>query len=280
MFLAKKIDTLQDIIHQIRGNSPQTVGFIPTMGALHNGHISLIRKSKEAGHLTICSIYVNPTQFNQQEDFLKYPKTIVEDIIKLEEAGCDILFHPENSEMYPAGMKSIQADYGSITNTLEGFFRPGHFDGVVTIVGRLLDAVKPDHLFMGQKDYQQCAVIAKLLSLQYQHIKLEIVPTVRETDGLAMSSRNVRLSELERKDALKIYETLNWVKSNYQLKGYRELLEEAKKILSEKLRVEYVDIVDADSLESLENKIEGRSAVCLIAAWCGSVRLIDNMIIS
>ena len=190
-------------------------GFVPTMGALHAGHISLINDSKKASDLTVCSIFVNPTQFNDPKDFEKYPITIEKDIAMLEAAGCDILFLPEVAEMYPGGTStSIHYELGYLETILEGHYRPGHFQGVCMIVHRLLDIVKPDNLYIGQKDYQQSMVIKKLIELtgMKELVDLNISPTLREAGGLAMSSRNMRLTEQERVKATAIYKTLHLIK--------------------------------------------------------------------
>jgi pantoate--beta-alanine ligase len=279
LFLFKKIVDLQSFLvaEKAKGRS---VGFVPTMGALHQGHLSLVEASKKGGHLTVCSIFVNPTQFNQQEDFDKYPRNVALDIEMLVGAGCDVLFHPEPEEMYPDGFTTAKYDFGAITNTLEGEKRPGHFDGVITVVKRLFDAVNPDHAYFGQKDFQQCAVIAGLIQYFGLKVQLHKAPILREASGLAMSSRNTRLSEAEKEDATIIYETLSWIRE--QLKGglpVDRLKTEALQKISARLQPEYVEIVDQDSLIPLVPGESAHNAVALVAAWCGNVRLIDNMLL-
>ena len=177
----------------------QTIGFVPTLGALHEGHISLIAISKQSTALTVCSIFVNPTQFNDPKDFQKYPITLEKDLPMLEKAGVDVLFLPEVAEMYPGGTKGLETyDLGSLETLLEGKFRPGHFQGVCQVMRRLLEMVRPDDLFMGSKDYQQCMVVQRLLTLMQLPATLHRCPIVREADGLAMSSRNRRLDPGQR----------------------------------------------------------------------------------
>lgn len=190
------------------------IGFIPTMGALHLGHISLIEQAKRNNHFTVCSIFVNPTQFNNSTDFEKYPSTLEQDINQLEKAGCRILFLPSVKEIYPEGIeKKYEYELGYLETVLEGKYRPGHFQGVCQVVDRLLQIIPANYLYLGQKDYQQCMVIKKLIELKRYNTSLIICPTLREKDGLAMSSRNMRLSSEERKIAGKIYESLIHLKN-------------------------------------------------------------------
>src|SRR6202012_2980545 len=214
MILFKKTGDLNRYLDQQR-ISGATIGFVPTLGALHAGHISLIDISKKTTTLTVCSIFVNPTQFNDPTDFQKYPITIEKDIILLENAGTDVLFLPELDEMYPDGTKNLETyDLGPLETILEGKYRPGHFQGVCQVMRRLLEAVRPDHLFMGEKDYQQCMIVQRLLDLTKMNTILQPCPIVREPHGLAMSSRNLRLTPEERKRATAIYgalETLSYI---------------------------------------------------------------------
>src|SRR5690349_12723387 len=208
MILFKKTADLRNWLETQRSNA-KMIGFVPTMGALHAGHISLIRSALIDNDIVVCSIFVNPTQFNDPKDFEKYPITLEKDIDMLEEAGCAVLFLPSVHEMYPEGTetsKSKTYQLGTIEKILEGQYRPGHFQGVCNIVDRLLNKVEPDALYLGQKDYQQCMVINKLLELTSRSgkTKLVICPTLREPDGLAMSSRNMRLNETDRKTAATI----------------------------------------------------------------------------
>lgn len=263
----------------------KTIGFVPTMGALHPGHISLITISKKETSLTVCSIFVNPTQFNDPKDFQKYPITIEKDIVLLEKAGADILFLPEVGELYPTGTKGLEHyDLGPLETILEGEFRPGHFQGVAQVMQRLLNMVRPDDLFMGSKDYQQCMVVQRLIQLMGLPTTLHRCPIIREPDGLAMSSRNVRLDPEQRPRSVAIYKTLKNLQaawralpnSDYPTRPIAVLVAKATEALeSAHFRVDYVTIADRDTLQPAA---EGSDhPVALIAAFMGEVRLIDNM---
>lgn len=257
------------------------IGFVPTMGALHPGHLSLIDSSRKENNITAASIFVNPTQFNEPKDFEKYPVTIEKDIDLLEEAGCDVLFLPSLSEIYPDGTKAaIHYDLGFLETVLEGKFRPGHFQGVCMVVHRLLEIVQPDNLYLGQKDYQQCMVITRLIELikQKEKITVKVCPTLRENDGLAMSSRNMRLNETERKKAVTIYKCLSSIKKNLKTGSLLSLKENARLMLEEKgFRADYIEIANAITLESADKWDGKKKLVALIAAFLGEIRLIDNM---
>jgi pantoate--beta-alanine ligase len=274
----KTKDILADFVASKREKG-MSIGFVPTMGALHNGHISLINASKADNQVTVCSIFVNPTQFNQKEDFDKYPRLIEEDIRLLEASGCDALFIPEVNEMYAPKSEVLNYHFSHITHSLEGTFRPGHFDGVITIVKKLFDAVNPDNAYFGQKDFQQCMVIKELISHFNLNINLKIIPTLRESDGLAMSSRNLRLSPSERKQAIAIYQACNFIKEHIKIYSAEELQSKAKSIVNKELKLEYLELCDADTLEPVIDIANHNQVVALAAAWCGNVRLIDNMII-
>jgi pantoate--beta-alanine ligase len=260
------------------------IGFVPTMGALHEGHLSLIRTSKSKNDLTVCSIFINPTQFNDPEDFKKYPVTIEKDIQLLEAAGCDLLFLPSVESVYPNGTgKLTHYDLGRLENLLEGKYRPGHFQGVCNVVHQLLDIVMPHQLFLGQKDYQQCMVIHRLLELTGHQKKTELIicPTLREKNGLAMSSRNMRLTADEREKAACIAASLNFIKSNIKPGNQQLLLAEATDFLEkEKLKTDYVAIADASTIQPVTDWDGKQKLVALIAAFMGPVRLIDNMILN
>ena len=263
---------------QTQRTSGNRIGFVPTMGALHEGHISLITISKKSTGLTVCSIFVNPTQFNDPADFKKYPITIEKDIALLEQAGTDVLFLPDGSELYPGGTDGLeQYDLGRLETLLEGKYRPGHFQGVCQVMQRLLNIVRPDDLFMGSKDYQQCMVIQRLLQLIGLPAILHRCPILRESDGLAMSSRNVRLNPEERFFAAAIYNALLTIRDGWAARlPTGTLLAKATGILEEAhFRIDYVSIADGMTLEPLKTWQE--DAVALIAAFQGDVRLIDNM---
>lgn len=261
----------------------KTIGFAPTMGALHEGHISLIQASRDATDLTVCSIFVNPAQFNDPKDYEKYPVTIEKDVAFLEQTGTDILFLPAVAEMYPSGLGDLEHyELGYLESILEGQYRPGHFQGVAQVMSRLLDMVRPDRLFMGQKDYQQCMVVRRLLELKKMRaIRLVVCETIRETDGLAMSSRNLRLKPLERQQATAIFETLSFVKENLKPGDLTHLEIEASMMLGAKgFKVDYVEIAKAENLELINewNGVDG--LVILVAAFLNEVRLIDNIVVT
>jgi pantoate--beta-alanine ligase len=283
MILFKKGNELHSYLEAQR-QKQLSIGFVPTMGALHAGHLSLINASKKENDLTVCSIFVNPTQFNDPKDFEKYPVTIEKDIYQLETTGCDILFLPAAEEIYPDSLsKKVFYDLGYLETILEGKFRPGHFQGVCMVVHRLLQIIPAHTLYLGQKDFQQCMVIKKMIELIDINNQLHVVicPTVREADGLAMSSRNMRLNEMERKNATAIYEALLFLKNNLKKGELFELLQEAKQILlTHGFRNDYVEIADADTLELLGHWDGKRKVVALIAAFMNDVRLIDNLILN
>jgi pantoate--beta-alanine ligase len=281
LLLFKQIAPLRAYIHQFKAKK-ETIGFVPTMGALHAGHVSLIKQSVADNDLTVCSIFVNPTQFNNPDDLAKYPRTIENDILMLEAAGCDVLFHPDAPEMYPDGFATENYDWGVVTDSLEGAFRPGHFDGVITIVDRLFQVIEPDHAYFGQKDFQQCAVIKRMIK-EFEHpIGIRIQPTLREPDGLALSSRNARLNEEERAESLLIAKALNGIKQNRHQYPVEKLIADAKGLLEtgKLMKPEYIEIVDRDTLKPASSAAELDHSVALIASWCGNVRLIDNMLLS
>jgi pantoate--beta-alanine ligase len=262
----------------------QTIGFAPTMGALHQGHLSLLEASKKHCDKTVSSIFVNPTQFNNPSDFEKYPITIAADIKLLELAGCDILFLPSVAEMYPSGTeKKTEYDLGFLETVLEGSSRPGHFQGVCMVMDRLLSIVLPNDLFMGLKDYQQCMVVKRLLELKgwKQTIQFHACPTLREVDGLAMSSRNLRLSEEQRITAPAIYECLQFIKQNLKPGPLQPIKQKACELLAQKgFKIDYVEIADATSLELIHTWNGTQRITALIAAFLGEVRLIDNTVLT
>lgn len=255
------------------------VGFVPTMGALHAGHISLIKAAKSECDLVVCSIFVNPTQFNNQEDLVKYPRTLEADITLLEEAGCDVLFAPSVKEMYPNGPKNgfVVPKVGAMLTVMEGAHRPGHFEGMMQVVSLLLDKVNPTHLFMGLKDYQQFAICCKMVELQKRKIEMRGMPTMREKSGLAMSSRNERLSVQARKNAAIIYKSLQSIQENKH-KDLSLLKQEAIKQIEaeEGFEVEYLEFADKHSLMPSKN---ADNTIVLCAIWVENIRLIDNLIL-
>ena len=276
----KKIDISNYIVNYKKTSGK--IGFIPTMGALHKGHISLIEASKKTDTLTICSIFVNPTQFNNTADLEKYPVTIEKDIDMLEKAGCNVLFLPSVEEIYPADSSTtLPYELGFIETVLDGKYRPGHFQGVCNVVQRLLDIVQPNTIYLGQKDYQQCMVIKKLTELIQSPTQIIICPTLRESDGLAMSSRNMRLTSVERMKAVKISEVLLFIKQEIKPGNLQDLKQRCINYLTnEGYNVDYVEIADATNLTLLQNWDGKTKLVALVAAFLNEVRLIDNRIVN
>ncbi len=262
--------------------SDASLGFVPTMGALHQGHLSLLKESKKTAEITVASIFVNPTQFNNAGDFKKYPKTIEQDILFLEESGCDILFFPDEKEIYPDEVsKKKHFDLGYLETILEGEFRPGHFQGVCLVVEKLLKIVDPDFLFMGQKDFQQCKVISRLIELMHANIQLIICPILREESGLAMSSRNLRFNDSERKLAAQLYEVLASIKSNRNNEDFQTLKNKAIIRLENKgFKIEYLELAKKENLELVTDFNNKENLVLLIAVYLNEVRLIDNLLIN
>lgn len=256
----------------------KTIGFVPTMGALHPGHISLVEKARSECDYVITSIFVNPTQFNNSSDLARYPRTLEADLDMLHDHGCHAVFTPEIAEMYPT-MQKGHWDFGLLSSRLEGFFRPGHFDGVCTVVKKLFEIVTPHKAYFGEKDYQQLAIIRKLTAYEGMDIEIISVPTMREKDGLAMSSRNMRLTPEQRSAALGISKTLFAMRekrkegispADLQSFGHALMTHHTD------IRLEYLQIVDGDTFEDLTTWNTAR-AVILFAGYVGEIRLIDNI---
>jgi pantoate--beta-alanine ligase len=278
MIIFKKADRLSEYIENEKSKGHK-IGFVPTMGALHKGHLGLIETGLQESDIVVCSIFVNPTQFNNAEDFRKYPVHVETDIEQLVSAKCDVLFLPPVQEIYPIGHIKKTYDLGAIETVLEGRYRPGHFQGVCEVVDRLLSIVKPDHLCLGQKDFQQCMVIKRLLELLHleDQIRVTIVPTVREPDGLALSSRNLRLDQEQRMKAPALYKALTYIKSHEGQLNLKALKEEATNQLEKTgFAVDYVEIASARDLSAPHS----RPLVALVAATIGNVRLIDNLLLN
>jgi pantoate--beta-alanine ligase len=263
-------------LEQLRGNG-NSIGFVPTMGALHQGHLSLLAIAQGQTDAVVCSIFVNPTQFNDPKDLEKYPRPISSDIEKLEQAGCDILFHPEVNEMYAAN-EQWHLDVGQLEHLLEGKFRPGHYQGVMQVVYKLFDIVKPHSAFFGQKDYQQFLVIQKMVEQLGLPVKLVMCPILRESDGLAMSSRNIHLSAGDRQHALILSKTLFWLKENFDRHQIPALTRQCQAMISAEpgLELEYFEMADGQDLLPADQNTS--QIVALVAARVGNTRLIDNMI--
>ena len=260
----------------------KTTGFVPTMGALHAGHIQLIETCRTISDRCICSIFINPAQFNDPLDFEKYPVSTEKDIEMLERAGTDILFLPSVAEMYPGESKYFEKyDLGPLESILEGRFRPGHFQGVCRVMHRLLNLIKPGHLFMGQKDYQQCLVVQRLIRQLNIPVQFHTVATVRDPDGLAQSSRNRRLTPEQRKNAIEISKALQKIREELVPGDNQSVIESAKKNLaSAHFKTDYISIARATDLQPLENWDGKEKAIALIAAFQGEVRLIDNLLLN
>ncbi len=282
MFLLKKAQTTTTFISQQKEKG-KTIAFVPTLGALHEGHMSLIKIAKAKADFVVVSIFVNPTQFNNADDLKKYPRTVSSDMDLLFKHGVDLLFLPDQTQIYPDGTEYTDpVELDGLDNILEGEHRPGHFDGVVQVVRRLLEIVQPDVLVMGQKDYQQLAIIRKMLNkLGWEKdINLIGAPTMREENGLARSSRNERLSPQVRQEAALIQQTLQEVKKDYSPDKIDELEAHAlKKLETGSFRPEYFEIIDGDDLHPLANGEDAESVVAVTAVWADDVRLIDNIII-
>ncbi|NCA75854.1 MAG: pantoate--beta-alanine ligase [Alphaproteobacteria bacterium] len=258
----------------------KTIGFVPTMGALHAGHLNLIKRSKDENDLTVSSIFVNPIQFNNREDLERYPRNLGTDANLLAHEGCDVLFAPETGEMYPDGEAAgFDPEFGLLDKVMEGKFRPGHFKGVAIVVRKLFEIVGPDRAYFGKKDYQQLAIIRAMVKMLELPVLIVPCETVRESDGLAMSSRNMRLTIAERNQAPRIYKVLCKVKEKKGKVPIWELKEWAVKKIQEDsdLRVEYFEIADCDTLMPLESWNLRQQSVALTAVYLGDVRLIDNL---
>jgi pantoate--beta-alanine ligase len=256
------------------------IAFIPTMGFLHEGHLSLVREGKKHGDVVVVSIFVNPMQFNQQSDFDKYPKSFEQDRQMLKDVGTDALFSPNASEMYPEGFQTA-VEVEKVSQPLCGAFRPGHFRGVATVVSKLFHIVKPHVAIFGEKDFQQCVVIQRMVKDLSFDLEILPMPTIREADGLAMSSRNARLNSAERQTSLCIARALNSAEEMVQ-RGERradQILRNVREILDRQggIRLEYASLCHSETLEEVSEVM--RPTLLAIAAWVGEVRLIDNRVI-
>lgn len=248
------------------------------MGALHQGHLSLIQQARQLGNIVVCSIFVNPTQFNDPKDLEKYPRPILDDIKKLEQVNCDVLFNPDVTEMY-AGNEKWHLDIGELEGLLEGKFRPGHYQGVTQVVYKLFNIVKPDIALFGQKDYQQVLVIQKMINLLKLSVKLEMCPIMREPDGLAMSSRNIHLTADDRQHALVLSKALNYVKDHFSPNQVDQLQQEAIAIMNNEpgVSLAYFEIANGNTLHPANKNT--KNFVALVAATVGKTRLIDNVLL-
>ncbi len=277
MILVKTIKELRNEIEK-RGHNRQ-LGFVPTMGALHEGHLSLVERAVAENELTVVSIFVNPTQFNDPKDLERYPRTLEADLTLLEPSGCDIVFAPNAKEVYPEP-DTRKFDFGQLETVMEGKHRPGHFNGVAQVVSRLFDIVQPDKAYFGLKDFQQLAIIKNMV--KQLNLSVQIVPCdiVREESGLARSSRNELLTSEQRKNAVTISETLFRAKELRGQKSVEELTNWVIETVNKNpfLDVEYFEIVDDEQLQAVKSWDENNTKVGCIAAYCGEIRLIDNFV--
>jgi pantoate--beta-alanine ligase len=275
----KIIETIAEM-QKIRKDMRGTLGFVPTMGYLHDGHIELVRRAKAANNFAAVSIFVNPTQFGPKEDFAKYPRDPERDLSMLDSVGTDFVFMPEPKEMYPEGF-ATWIEVNGVTERLEGAARPGHFRGVATVVAKLFNAVQPERSYFGQKDAQQCAVIKKMVQDLNMPLEIVIVPTVREPDGLAMSSRNVYLTKEMRAQAPVLHRSLKLAESLWQ-QGETDV-EKVRRAMTGLIRqqplanIEYIDIADAGSLQELD--IMKSPVLISMVVRFGATRLLDNIIL-
>lgn len=255
-----------------------SIGFVPTMGALHKGHLSLIEASRSENRLTVCSIFVNPAQFNNPADLARYPRTLEKDKLLLEKAKCNVLFCPDTAQMYSSQSRVI-FDFGELDKTMEGYYRPGHFSGVALVVSKLLNIVTPDRAYFGQKDYQQFKIIEKLVDDLKFDVSLRCMPIIREPDGLAMSSRNARLTQVQRNKAPVFYQSLEEAKSLLRhgdsMKNVRALIAGKMERMGD-VKLEYLELADTTNLTPTKNVSD--NTVLLIAGYVGEIRLIDNLL--
>jgi pantoate--beta-alanine ligase len=276
--LVKTVFDLHNKLNEVKKSS-KSVGFVPTMGALHEGHLNLVKRATIENDFVVVSIFVNPTQFNSQDDLLHYPRTLDQDINLLKQfSGSCLVFSPEITEIYPKEDDFKPIDLGQLDQVLEGKFRPGHFQGVVHVVHNLFKIVEPNRAYFGQKDFQQLAIVRYLNKAYNFPIEIVACETLREKSGLAMSSRNMRLNDKEKSDALIIWKTLSFVRENKSKHSPVQLIELAIDFFHNgNLKLEYLEIVDAEDL--LVANDWSNPTVCCIAAYCGNVRLIDNLLL-
>ncbi|MCA0363961.1 MAG: pantoate--beta-alanine ligase [Bacteroidetes bacterium] len=274
------INTIIETQQFLKSQSGAQIGFVPTMGALHAGHMELVKRAVRENDISVCSIFVNPTQFNNPEDLKKYPRTLEEDCKMLEEVGCDVVFAPSAEEMYP-NLPKMKLDFGDLETKLEGEFRPGHFNGVGIVVSKLFHIVKPQRAYFGQKDLQQCAVVNRLVKDLSFDLKLIICDTVREESGLAMSSRNRRLSETGRSQAAFLYQSLKLGEKLFK-EGLTalEVKEKISRAYADRsyFTPEYYEIIDFETLNNIDLYKKGNKTAIVLAVFLEEVRLIDNIV--
>jgi len=279
MDIFPQIEPLRAFLEQ-KKSPGKSIGFVPTMGALHDGHLALIKESQRENEITVCSIFVNPTQFNNADDLARYPRTIERDIEMLKSVGCEVLFYPSNEEIYPE-KSIIRFGFGRLEQVMEGEFRPGHFSGVAKVVSKLLNIVQPTRAYFGQKDFQQFKIVECLVQELKFNVQLKCVPIHRERDGLAMSSRNMRLNEEQRKNAVVFYESLQLarrrLREGLSISSVREEIRTYCESKPE-VRLEYLELADTSNFVLMESVTS--NAILLIAGYVGEIRMIDNLLLN
>jgi len=277
MLVFAKIKSVQQKIKSLKKGT--SVGFVPTMGALHKGHLSLIEQAKKENDIVVVSIFVNPTQFDKKEDLVNYPKTIDSDLSLLKSVYCDLVFTPTAEEIYSNNIQSQLFNFDGLEHQMEGKFRDGHFDGVGTIVKRLFEIVTPHKAYFGEKDFQQLQIIKKMVQKNQIPVKVVGCDIFRENDGLAMSSRNERLTKEHRNVAPFIYKTLKLAKIEFGTKSALEIIDWVENEFKNQplLELEYFEIADEETLQPIKNKNEKQKLRAFIAVFAGKIRLIDNI---
>lgn len=268
------VHTVEEIKQKRLEFSQRKIGFVPTMGALHEGHLALVKKCKSESELSIVSIFVNPTQFNDNKDLEKYPNTIEADLKSLEQMDVDIVFIPKFEDLYQNEQK-LAVNIAEIEQKMEGSKRPGHFDGVIRVLSIFFNLIKPKHAYFGEKDYQQVLVVQQLINQHFPTISLIKCPTIREHNGLAKSSRNKLLSESAFNRSGEIYSTLKWIKENITAQSINSILDDGMRKLSERFEVEYLELRNENNLEETSNSLE--NSRLFVAVQIESIRLIDNI---
>ncbi len=277
MIIIDSVAELKEYLNERKGK----IGFVPTMGALHDGHLSLVKTAMKKSDVVVVSVFVNPTQFNDKGDLDKYPRTLDKDAGLLSSIGTNVLFAPTEKEVYPPGLSTkVKIDLGQLDKVMEGQFRPGHFEGVLEVVNRLLTIVDPDYLFMGQKDFQQFTIIHHMINVLNIKTQLVVCPIKREANGLARSSRNERLSPESRNTAGQIYKALKSIKRRRKIRTFDELTIYAeKKFNRPPFKMEYIAFVDGYTLQPVLSILDSTYIVVCIVVWVDDVRLIDNIIL-
>jgi pantoate--beta-alanine ligase len=278
MIIFKEKQALKEYLSSLKAQN-KTIGFVPTMGALHQGHLSLINKAQQKNDIVVVSIFINPTQFDNQEDLVKYPKTLENDTKLLESVSCDVLFYPSVEEIYNENIISEKFDFDGLEHQMEGKFRDGHFNGVGTIVKTLFEIVAPNKAYFGQKDFQQLQIVKKMVKKHRLPLQVKGCPIFREKDGLAMSSRNTRLTKNHRETAPLIYKILKKAKKKFSKENADQVIEWVENQFKKEplLELVYFTIADEKSLETIKNKESGKKYRAFIAVFAGEIRLIDNI---